>query len=112
MGHARPLANPAYGVVVAVGLVLGAGTAFAKDEGAVLYEQKICHTCHAEDGTHPVTPDYPVIAGQPIKYLVRQMKDIRDGRRTNGLSANMREAVQGVTDAEFEKIAAGLASRW
>jgi cytochrome c len=96
----------------AFGLALGAGAALAKDEGAVLYQEKACHNCHGEDGTHPVTQDYPVIAGQPVKYLVRQMRDIRDGRRTNGLSASMREAVQGVTDEEFEKIAAWLASRW
>jgi cytochrome c len=93
-------------------LALGVGAALARDEGAVLYKERICHTCHGEDGTHPITQDYPVIAGQPIKYLVRQMKDIRDGRRTNGLSETMRVAVQGVTDAEFEKIAAWLASRW
>jgi cytochrome c553 len=98
--------------LAAAGLSLGAAAAFAKDEGAVLYQERICHTCHGEDGTHPVTPDYPVIAGQPVKYLVRQMKDIRDGRRTNGLSATMREAVQGVSDEELEKIAAWLASRW
>jgi cytochrome c553 len=96
----------------ASGLLLCGSPALGDDEGAALYEAKICHTCHGEDGTHPVTADYPVIAGQPVKYLVRQMKDIRDGRRTNGLSETMRTAVQGVTDDEFEKIAAWLASRW
>jgi cytochrome c553 len=59
-----------------------------------------------------VTQDYPVIAGQPVRYLLRQMKDIRDGRRTNGLSETMRVAVTNVTDEEFEAIAAWLASRW
>jgi cytochrome c len=88
---------------------VGAGAA---DRGAELYEEKICNTCHGEDGTHPVTADYPVIAGQPVKYLVRQMKDIRDGRRDNGLSESMRAAVAGVTDEEFRLIAEWLASRW
>jgi len=86
--------------------------ASAADPGADLYERKLCHTCHGEDGTHPVTSDYPVIAGQPVKYLVRQMKDIRDGRRNNGLSESMQAVVTGVTDEEFELIAAWLASRW
>ena len=88
-----------------------AGGAVA-DRGADLYKEKICHTCHGEDGAHPLTQDYPVIAGQPEKYLVRQMKDIRDGRRTNGLTESMRAAVAQVTDEEFEQIAAWLASRW
>jgi cytochrome c len=82
------------------------------DAGARLYKEKTCHTCHGEDGTHPLTQDYPVIAGQPVKYLVRQMIDIRDGRRDNGLSQSMSAAVAGVTDEEFEQIAAWLASRW
>lgn len=82
------------------------------DQGADLYREKICHTCHGEDGTHPVTQEYPVIAGQPVKYLVRQMQDIRDGRRTNGLSAAMRASVSNVTDEELEVIAEWLASRW
>jgi len=82
------------------------------DRGPELYKERLCHTCHGEDGTHPVTEDYPVVAGQPVKYLVRQMKDIRDGRRANGLAENMRAVVANVTDEEFEQIAAWLASRW
>ena len=92
-------------------LLLYAGGAFA-DRGAELFKERLCHTCHGEDGTHPVTEDYPVIAGQPVNYLVRQMKDIRDGRRTNGLSESMRAVVAAVTDEEFERIAEWLASRW
>ena len=79
---------------------------------ADLYKEKICHTCHGEDGTHPITQDYPVVAGQPAKYLMQQMKDIRDGKRTNGLSAAMQASVSNVTDEEFALIAEWLASRW
>jgi cytochrome c len=93
-------------------VLLASAGVLSADPGAALYQEKICHTCHGEDGTHPVTRDYPVIAGQPIKHLVRQMRDIRDGRRNNGLSESIRAAVQWVTDEEFEQIAAWLASRW
>jgi cytochrome c len=82
------------------------------NQGADLYKEKICHTCHGEDGTHPITQDYPVVAGQPAKYLMQQMKDIRDGKRTNGLSAAMQASVSNVTDEEFALIAEWLASRW
>jgi cytochrome c len=99
-------------VNIATSLVIGYAGPGASDQGADLYEDRICHTCHGKDGAHPVTADYPVLAGQPEKYLIRQMKDIRDGRRNNGLSASMRAAVANVTDEEFEKIAAWLASRW
>jgi cytochrome c len=93
-------------------LLLACAAAGWADQGAELYKAKNCHTCHGEDGTHPVTEDYPVIAGQPVKYLVRQMDDICDGRRNNGLSASMRAAVSNVTDEELHAIAEWLASRW
>lgn len=81
-------------------------------QGADLYKEKICHTCHGEDGAYPVTQEIPVIAGQPAKYLVQQMKDIRDGRRNNGLSESMRASVATVTDEEMEIISEWLATRW
>jgi len=40
------------------------------------------------------------------------MRDIRDRRRNNGLSAAMRASVSQVTDDELEVIAEWLASRW
>ena len=92
--------------------LFAAAGAGAADRGAEVYEEKLCNTCHGEDGTHPVTADYPVIAGQPVPYLLRQMKDIRDGRRNNGLSETMRAVVSKVTDEEFAVIAEWLATRW
>ena len=80
--------------------------------GEALFRSKGCAACHGEDGSHPVIPDYPVIAGQNAPYLLRQMRDIRDGRRANGLSQNMREAVGDVTDEEFRAIATWLSNRW
>ncbi len=78
-------------------------------EGAALFKSKGCPVCHGQDGSHPVIQDYPVIAGQNANYLLRQMRDIRDGRRTNGLSQMMREAVAPVTDEEFSVISTWLA---
>ncbi len=98
--------------IVAAGVFPFYGAVCSADRGQALYKEKACHTCHGEEGTHPLTRDYPVLAGQPAVYLVRQMKDIRDGRRTNGLSASMRATVDGVTDEEFQAIAEWLASRW
>jgi cytochrome c553 len=87
----------------------GAASLATSAEGAALFKAKSCPTCHGEDGSHPVIQDYPVIAGQNANYLLRQMRDIRDGRRTNGLSQMMREVVAPVTDEEFSSISAWLA---
>lgn len=104
----RGLLGRLLGVLVA-GLVLGGGSAAAGSDGAALFKSKGCPACHGVDGSYPVSPDYPVIAGQNASYLVRQMRDIRDGRRSNGLSQMMREAVAPVTDEEFSVISAWLA---
>ncbi len=75
----------------------GASLHATKPEGADLFKTKGCPACHREDGSHPLTQDYPVIAGQNANYLLRQMQDIRDGRRNNGLSQSMRTVVLGLT---------------
>lgn len=104
----RGLLGHLLGVLVA-GLVLGGGSAASGSDGAALFKSKGCPACHGVDGSYPVNPDYPVIAGQNASYLVRQMRDIRDGRRSNGLSQMMREAVAPATDEEFSVISAWLA---
>ncbi len=91
-------------------LIACAGAVFA-DQGEELYKANNCESCHGKDGSYSLIPGYPAIAGQSVKYLVRQMKDIRDGARHNGQSGLMRAVVVNVTDAQFEQIAAWLASR-
>jgi len=57
-----------------------------------------------------VLPIYPKLAGQNAPYLLEQMKAIRDGTRTNGLSAAMRPLMSSVPDEEFQSIAEWLAN--
>lgn len=98
-------------MVLVAGLVsLGAGPAVATgSNGAALFKSKGCQACHGVDGSYPVSQDYPVIAGQNASYLLRQSRDIRDGRRNNGLTQMMREAVTQVTDDELAIISEWLA---
>ena len=75
------------------------------DEGADLYTAKTCNTCHGADAKTPIAPNYPKLAGQNKDYLIQQVKDIRDGKRTNGQTAAMKGIVAALTDDEIEKIA-------
>jgi cytochrome c len=95
--------------IVAMALCLGTPVSTYALDGAALYKKKVCHTCHGETGSDAILPIYPKVSGQNATYLLAQMKDIRDGRRTNGLSAAMRAVVSTVTDEEFEAIADWLA---
>ncbi|MCB1638284.1 MAG: c-type cytochrome [Thiothrix sp.] len=75
------------------------------EEGAKLYTEKLCLTCHGEHGNKPIMPIYPKLGGQNADYAVAQMKDIKTGARNNGLSATMKAIVAATTDEELTKIA-------
>ena len=74
-------------------------------DGASLYHEKACVACHGVNGKIPAMDAYPKIAGQSEAYLLAQMKDIKSGKRNNGMSITMQGIVAGVSDDEIEKIA-------
>jgi cytochrome c len=81
-----------------------AGPVLAAD-GAKLYEEKTCWSCHGKDGKKTIMPDYPKIAGQNVKYIEKQMLDIKSGARANGNSAAMKGVMELVTEADIKAIA-------
>jgi len=60
----------------------GADAAIQVSKGKELYEKE-CLECHGKTGEGNKEKFYPVIAGQHYKYLLRQMTQIRDGKRRN-----------------------------
>jgi cytochrome c len=92
------------------GLALGNAGALRAADGAALYQERACHACHGPDAKATILPIYPKLAGQNAPYLVAQMQAIRDGTRTNGLSAAMRPLVASVPDADFQAIADWLSA--
>ena len=60
----------------------GADAAAQIAKGKDLYEKQ-CKECHGANGEGNKEKFYPVIAGQHYKYLLRQMTEIRDGKRRN-----------------------------
>lgn len=92
-------------------LALCAAPALYAADGAALYKTKICHSCHGETPNKPILPVYPKLSGQNAPYLLQQMKDIRDGKRNNGLSVAMKAVVGSVTDEEFQTIADWLSTQ-
>ena len=79
-------------------------------EGAMLYTNKGCITCHGKDGQVPIIPNYPKLAGQNLDYSVAQMADIKSGARNNGMSVVMKGLMHTVSDDEMSTIAGWLAS--
>lgn len=98
---------------IAAALSTLASTAVLAD-GAALYAEKTCIACHGKEGKKPLIASYPKLAGQNAAYIEQQMRDIRDGTRTNGSSAAMKgvmvnpEGDQLVSDSDIKAMAAYL----
>ena len=91
-------------LILAVAILGFGGTVLAAD-GAKLYVEKTCSACHGAAGNKPILPDYPKIAGQNVKYVEKQMTDIKSGARANGNSAAMNGVMHLVNEAEIKAIA-------
>ena len=84
------------------------GTAVAAD-GATLFKEKTCLTCHGKDGKTPLLPIYPKIAGQNAAYALQQMKDIKSGARSNSHTVAMKNVMHLISDEEMAAVAEWLA---
>lgn len=78
-------------------------------DGAKLYQEKTCWSCHGKDAKTPLKGmPYPKLAGQNPAYAEAQMKDIKSGARNNGQSAAMKGVMGLVSDEEIKAIATYL----
>jgi cytochrome c len=95
-------------------LVSVASIAFSGDSpalnGAELFKSKTCFTCHGADAKTPILPQYAQLAGQNAEYALQQMKDIKSGIRSNGLTAAMKGIMHLVSDEEMQALATYIAS--
>ena len=73
-------------------------------DGQALYRSYGCSACHGDAGAAPL-PEHPSLAGQDEAYLIAQLRDLKRGARTNGLSASMRGYLKEVPDEELVAIA-------
>ena len=92
-------------ILVASAIISLSGTAFAEDSGADLYKAKGCAACHGADAKSPITPAYPKLAGQSKDYLIQQMTDIKNGKRSNGQTAIMKPIMASVTEDDIKALA-------
>ena len=82
--------------------VIGTNVQAAGDAEAGQAKAATCVACHGVDGNSAV-PTFPKLSGLGHKYLLKQMQDIRDGRRPVALMACQ---VDNMTDQDLSDIAA------
>jgi len=104
--HPKNAARP----LICLLLAIGAANAAAAPDGATLFTEKTCITCHGADGKAPILPVYPRLAGQNPDYLFQQLQDIKSGTRTNALTPAMQSIIQNVDESEMRILADWLGS--
>lgn len=82
--------------------VNGQGTGTGLEQGRKLYE-KDCASCHGGRGEGDARHFYPALAGQHYRFLLRELHDIRDGKRRNA-NPEMVKVVKPYTDVGMEAV--------
>jgi len=82
---------------------VGHGPGIELAQGKELFA-KDCATCHGAAGLGDAAKQYPVLAGQHYKYLLRQALAIRDGTRKNA-HRDMRKVIKGYSDKQIDAVA-------
>jgi cytochrome c553 len=87
-------------------LLVFAAPALAADAAAGKSKAATCVACHGAEGVS-VNPMWPNLAGQKDMYLAKQMKDFRDGKRSDPVMAPMAKAL---SDDDIANLAAYYSS--
>ena len=75
--------------------------------GKKLADERLCASCH-QPGYKGLN-EFPRLTRQKFSYLVKQMKDYRDGRRTND-NGVMAASVKDLSDTQIQSLAHYLTS--
>ena len=76
------------------GIAQAASTALVGDAAAGQAKTAVCGACHGPDG-NSMAPNFPKLAGQGDRYLLKQLHEIKDGKRQvlemTGLLTNLND---------------------
>lgn len=89
-------------LAAAATMVLSANVMAAGDAAAGKAKSAVCAACHGPAGVS-TAPTYPNLAGQKEAYLVKAMKDYRDGKRNDPVMGGM---AKPLSDADIANLAA------
>src|SRR5204863_2427374 len=88
------------------GLALAIPPAHAADE--IEAKAQLCAACHGDKGVPTDPKTIPVIWGQERSYLMKQLRDFRNGERR---SAVMSPIAKDLAEGDLRKIAAYFAAQ-
>jgi cytochrome c553 len=77
------------------------------ERGRAKAVETLCTMCHL--GSFKGQNEIPRVAGQHVEYVIKQMKDFKEGRRTND-AGNMSSVSKTLSDQDIEDLAQYLVS--
>ena len=89
-----------------IGFAVVAVPAYAADD--IEAKAQTCAACHGQNGTSIEPKTIPIIWGQQQSYLMKQLRDYRNGERDNPI---MTAIATGLAEAELRPLAAHFASK-
>ncbi len=90
---------------------VGAAAADKVAQGEQIYRAGLakgvppCSGCHGPAGAGNAAAGFPSIGGQNAAYVAKQLKDFRDGARSNDPNSMMRGVVALMNDRDIEAVA-------
>src|SRR5438045_6468706 len=102
------MVTPFFTAILAAGI--GIALAIAPAQAADEIEAKVqaCAACHGANGVPADPKTVPVIWGQEQSYLMKELRDFRNGERN---SAVMSPLAKGLAEDDLRKIAAYFAAK-
>ena len=89
-----------------IGFTITALSAYAADD--IEAKAQMCDACHGQNGVPADPKTIPIIWGQQQSYLVKQLRDYRNGERDNPI---MSPIAKGLAQEDLRKIAAYFAAK-
>jgi cytochrome c553 len=97
--------------VLPFAVMLTANVVVAEElDGAKLYVDKTCASCHGDAGNKPIADNYPKIGGQNKTYLLDKLKAYKAGEVKGGQAAVMTPMAAMLNDEEMEAVATYLST--
>ena len=67
-----------------------------------------CAACHGPGGAAPISPQYPILAGQYADYLAQALHQYQNGQRKNAIMVGLAAAL---SEEDIEDLAAYFSSQ-
>ena len=96
-----------FAAIMSLSAVLSAAPASAADAAAGKTKAAACASCHGADG-NSANPEWPTLAGQHEKYLIKQLAEFKNGTRSNPLMSPM---AAGLSEQDMADLAAYFSSQ-